>query len=81
MPRSNQTAHGGTSSDGVGGSIYAIAGDPIEEFTVREDTRHNGQRLSFDAQGQDISLSLKPQVVELLRKYHSMFVIGFGVPK
>jgi len=64
----------------LGKSIYTVTGGPVEEFTVkkilgltetdfREMWRERGPLFLY-----------RPQVIELLRRYHTLFVIGFGVP-
>jgi len=65
----------------LGKSIYTVAGEPVEEFTVRKilgasETDH--VQVSIDEKP---FLGYRPQGSELLRKFHSLFVIGFGVPR
>jgi uncharacterized protein (UPF0216 family) len=65
----------------LGKSTYTVTGEPIEEFTVKKIlglTEASYREMCKDR----TSLFLyRPQVVELLQKYHSLFVIGFGVPR
>ncbi len=65
----------------LGKSVHTIAGERIEEFTVRKIldlTRDEYHRMYKE---QDTTFLYRPQVVELLRRFHSLIVIGFGVPK
>jgi len=65
----------------LGKSVYTIAGERVEEYTV--------QKLLGEAKGgyyqtlndQAPVFLYRPEVSELLRLFHSLFVIAFGVPK
>jgi uncharacterized protein (UPF0216 family) len=65
----------------LGKSTYIVAGELVEEFTVKKIlniTTANYQEMYKDR----TSLFLyRPQLVELIQKYHSLFVVGFGVPR
>jgi len=65
----------------LGKSVYTVAGDPIEEFTVKKILGETEADYSTMYADRKSSYLYRPQIVELLRKYHSLFVIGFGVPK
>jgi len=65
----------------VGKSIYTIAGERIEEFTVKKIlgiTDLDYHQMYFDLEP---SFLYRPQVSELLRRFHSLVVIGFGLPR
>jgi uncharacterized protein (UPF0216 family) len=64
----------------LGKSIYTVAGEPIEEFAVKKILGLT--EADFPGMRMDRSpfFLYRPQVAELLRQYHSLFVIGFGVP-
>ena len=65
----------------LGKSTYTISGEPIEEFTVKKilgATNADFHQMYMDRES---FFLYRPQVVELLRKYHSLFVIGFGLPR
>lgn len=65
----------------LGKSIYTVAGEPIEEFAVKKilgTTDANYREMYRDRAS---FFLYRPQVVELVQKYHSLFVIGFGVPR
>ncbi len=64
-----------------GKSTYTVSGEPIEEFTVKKilgETNADFHQMYLDRES---FFLYRPQVVELLRKYHSLFVIGFGLPR
>ena len=64
-----------------GKSTYTVSGEPIEEFTVKKilgETTADFHQMYLDWES---FFLYRPQVVELLRKYHSLFVIGFGLPR
>jgi uncharacterized protein (UPF0216 family) len=64
-----------------GKSTYTVSGEPIEEFTVKKilgETNADFHQMYMDRES---FFLYRPQVVELLRKYHSLFVIGFGLPR
>jgi uncharacterized protein (UPF0216 family) len=64
-----------------GKSTYTVSGEPIEEFTVKKilgETTVDFHQMYLDRES---FFLYRPQVVELLRKYHSLFVIGFGLPR
>ena len=64
-----------------GKSTYTVSGEPIEEFTVKKilgETTADFHQMYLDRES---FFLYRPQVVELLRKYHSLFVIGFGLPR
>jgi len=65
----------------LGRSLYTVSGDKVEEFTVKKilgKTTDDYHTLYLD----DKTLYLyRPDVSELLRRFHSLVVIGFGIPK
>lgn len=65
----------------LGKSVYTLSGDKVEEFTVKTilgKTNAEYHTMYLD----DNPLYLyRPDVSELLRKFHSLIVIGFGIPK
>jgi len=65
----------------LGKSVYTVAGDRIEEFTVKRIlglTDYNYQEMYMD---HEMPFLYGPQVAELLRKFHTLVVIGFGIPR
>jgi len=65
----------------LGKSVYTLSGDKVEEFTVKKilgKTSAEYHTMYLD----DKPLFLyRPDVSELIRRFHSLVVIGFGVPK
>ena len=65
----------------LGKSVYMVSGDKVEEFTVKKilgKTAADYHGMYLD----DTPLFLyRPDVSELLRRFHSLVVIAFGVPK
>jgi uncharacterized protein (UPF0216 family) len=65
----------------LGRSIYTVAGERIEEFTVRKILGLTNEEYYQMYKGQEETFLYRPQVTELLRRFHSLIVIGFGIPK
>lgn len=65
----------------LGKSVYTVSGDKVEEFTVRKilgRTAEGYQAMYLE----DTPLFLyRPDVSELMRRFHSLVVIAFGIPK
>jgi uncharacterized protein (UPF0216 family) len=65
----------------LGKSVYSVAGEKLEEFTVKKIlglTQTDYHQMYFDQQP---TLLYRPQVSELIGRFHSLVVIGFGVPR
>lgn len=65
----------------LGKSIYTVSGDRIEEFTVKKIlglTKEDYHQMYRD---RDPAFLYKPHVSDLLRRFHSLVVIGFGIPR
>jgi uncharacterized protein (UPF0216 family) len=65
----------------LGKSTYTVSSEPIEEFAVKKilgATDVDFHQMYIDRES---FFLYRPQVVELLRRYHSLFVIGFGLPR
>ena len=65
----------------LGKSTYTVGGETIEEFTVKKilgETDADFHQMYMD---RELFFLYRPQIVELLRRYHSLFVIGFGLPR
>jgi uncharacterized protein (UPF0216 family) len=65
----------------LGRSIYTVSGERVEEFTVKKILGLTNDEYYQMYKDQDADYLYRPQVTELLRKFHSIFVIAFGVPK
>lgn len=65
----------------LGKSVYTISGDRLEEFTVKKILgRTNGDYHTMYSNNEPLYL-YRPDVSELIRKFHSLVVMGFGIPK
>jgi uncharacterized protein (UPF0216 family) len=65
----------------LGRSIFTVGADRVEEFTVNKILGRTDADYHEMYRDQSSAYLYRPEVVELLRKYHSLFVIGFGVPR
>ena len=65
----------------LGKSTYTVSGEPIEQFTVKRILGATDADFHQMYKDREPFFLYRPQVVELLRKYHSLFVIGFGLPR
>jgi uncharacterized protein (UPF0216 family) len=65
----------------LGKSVYTVAGDRVEEFTVKKILgKTNAEYHAMHLDDEPFFL-YRPDVSELVRKFHTLVVIGFGVPK
>lgn len=63
----------------LGAGAFSILGDAYEEFIVSHlSGAFSGTFDDFRRRGIDLVLIYKPQVASLLRKFHSIIVLGFG---
>jgi hypothetical protein len=65
----------------LGRSIYTVSGERVEEFTVKKILGLTNDEYYQMYKNQEPAYLYRPQVAELLRKFHSIFVIAFGIPK
>ena len=65
----------------LGRSIYTVSGERVEEFTVKKILGLTNDEYNQMYKDQETAYLYRPQVTELLRKFHSIFVIAFGIPK
>ena len=65
----------------LGSSIYTVSGERVDEFTVKKILGLTTDEYYQMYKDQETAYLYRPQVTELLRKFHSIFVIAFGVPK
>lgn len=64
----------------LGRGVFTLVGGKVECFAVKKILGLTS--LSFDEMSQDEPCHLyRPQVQELLRKFKSLIIIGFGVPE
>jgi len=65
----------------LGRSVYTVSGERVEEFTVRKILGLTNQDFPQMYREQEPAFLYRPQVTELLWRFHSLFVTGFGIPK
>jgi len=65
----------------LGKSVYTVAGGRLEEFTVKRILGRTS--ASYHEMNLDLEplFLYRPDVSEMLGRFHSLVVIGFGVPK
>ncbi len=65
----------------LGPGAFTLLGDPAEEFVLSKVAKgFAGTYEDFRKDGHKQVLFYKPQVSDLMRKFHSLIVIGFGAP-
>lgn len=65
----------------LGRSVYTVSGDMIEDFTVQKILGNTGDDFHQLYKHRDPTFLYRPQLTELLQRFHSLVVIGFGIPK
>jgi uncharacterized protein (UPF0216 family) len=65
----------------LGKSVYAVSGDRIEEFTVKKILGITDDDYGHMFRHREPTYLYKPQLSELVARFHSLVVIGFGLPK
>ncbi len=63
----------------LGLGAFALLGDRVEEYALFKMVAGNNVTLEEFREQTAPSVFYKPQVSELLRRFHSLIVIGFGV--
>jgi len=65
----------------LGKSIYAVSGSKIEEFTIKKMLELTTLPFEEFEKDKEVLYLYKPYVSQLTRGFHSLVVIGFGVPE
>jgi uncharacterized protein (UPF0216 family) len=65
----------------LGRSVYTVTGEKIEEFTVKKILGATANDFQHMYKENESAFFYRPQVVELIRRFHSLIIIGFGIPK
>ena len=65
----------------LGRSVYTVSGHRVEEFTVKKILGRTSAGYHTMYSDHDPLFLYRPDVSELVRRFHSLVVIGFGVPK
>src|SRR5208282_371582 len=64
----------------LGRSVYTISGDLIEDFTVQKILGNTTDDFHELYEHKELTFLYRPQLTELLNQFHSLIVIGFGIP-
>lgn len=64
----------------LGKSVYTVGGDRIEEFTVKRILGITNEDYHHMYKDRETAFLYRPHVSELLSRFHSLVVIGFGIP-
>ncbi len=65
----------------LGKSIYSVGGERVEEFTIMKILRITNDDYTQLYRHREPLYLYHPQVTELLNRFHSLVVIGFGIPR
>jgi len=65
----------------LGRSVYTVSDDRVEEFTVKKILGRTSASYNTMYSDHDPLFLYRPDVSELVRRFHSLVVIGFGIPK
>jgi uncharacterized protein (UPF0216 family) len=65
----------------MGRSIYTAVGDQIEAFTVQKILGRTNDSYHEMYKHREQTFLYRPEVTELVGKFHSLVVIGFGIPQ
>ncbi len=65
----------------LGKSVFTVSGERIEEFTVKRMLGITNDDYYHTYKDRESTFLYRPQVTELLRRFHSLVVIGFGIPR
>jgi len=65
----------------LGRSVYTVSIDRVEEFTVKKILGRTSASYNTMYSDHDPLFLYRPDVSELVRRFHSLVVIGFGIPK
>jgi hypothetical protein len=64
----------------LGQGVFTVTGEQVEEFTVKKILGLTDLDYSLHALDKQSLHLFRPQVSELMRKYHSLIIISFGTP-
>jgi len=65
----------------LGKSIYVVSGSKLDEFTVKKMLELTTLPFEQFEKDEEVPYLYKPYVSQLVREFHSLIVIGFGVPE
>jgi len=64
----------------LGKSVYTVSGDLIEDFTIQKILGNTTDDFHELYKHKERAFLYRPQLTELLNQFHSLVVIGFGIP-
>jgi len=65
----------------MGRSIYTVVGDQIEAFTIQKILGRTNDSYHETYKHREQTFLYRSEVTELVGKFHSLVVIGFGIPQ
>ncbi len=65
----------------LGRSIYTVLGDRLEAFTIEKILGRTSDSFHEMYKHREQVFLYRPEVAELVAKFHSLVVIGFGIPQ
>ena len=65
----------------LGRSVYTISGELLEDFTVKKILKLTDEGYYAMYRHKEPTFLYRPQITELVSRFHSLIVIGFGIPK
>ncbi len=64
-----------------GRSVFAVSSELLEAFTVKKILKLTDDDYHEMYRHEEPTFLYRPQISELLSRFHSLIVIGFGIPK
>ena len=65
----------------LGKSIYTVVGDLLETFTIEKILGRTNDSFHEMYKHREQLFLYRPEVAELVGKFHSLVIIGFGIPQ
>ncbi len=65
----------------LGRSIFTVSGELLEDFTVKKILKLTEDKFYEMYKHEEPAFLYRPQISELVSRFHSLIVIGFGIPK
>jgi uncharacterized protein (UPF0216 family) len=65
----------------LGRSTYTVSGEWLEDFTVKKILKLTEDNYYEMYKHEEPAFLYRPQISELVSRFHSLVVIGFGIPK
>ena len=65
----------------LGKSVYTVSGDLIEDFTIQKILGNLTDDFHQLYKHKEQSFLYRPQLVDLVNRFHTLVIIGFGIPR